>query len=216
MVFGSDLLSGGLTQSFQLNGEVAHQGSFPLDGYTARDLVATVIYVLQGSGNHVHVVVGVNATGDAQTQQVQATEAVLAGHWVTVGQDVADFATTDASLEIELAGQGLSGELFLGNVAQHLVGVDKQGVAAHGALIRNAILIELLGQVLYLVDAGLEHIKLGVLVQTDSQSVQVAAVHTTVGDEALEGDAEQLGALVPVLAVGSDKATHVHQAVLSP
>ena len=193
---------------------MAHQGSFPLDGDTAGDLVAAVIDVLQGCGNHVHVVVGVNAAGDAQTQQVEAAEAVLAGHRVTVGQDVADLATADACLEVELAGQGLSGELFLGNVAQHLVGVDEQGMAAHGTLIRNAILVELLGQILNLVDAGLKHVKLGVLVQTDCQSVQVTAVHTTVGDEALEGDAEQLGALVPLLAVGSDETAHVHNTVL--
>ena len=125
---------GFLTQSFQLHGEVAHQGSFPLDGNTAGDFVATVIHVLQGGGNHVHVVVGIDAACDAQAQQVEAAKAVLAGHGVTVGQDVADFTTADTSLQIELACQGLSGELFLGNVAQHLVGVDKQSVTANGTL----------------------------------------------------------------------------------
>ena len=43
---------------------MTHQFSFPHDFHTVFDAVATVIDILQCSGNHVHVVVGIDTTGD--------------------------------------------------------------------------------------------------------------------------------------------------------
>ena len=121
---------------------MTHQLSFPSDFETALDGVATVVHVLQRSGNHVHMVVGVHTTWDAETHEVVATETVLACDRVTVGEDVADFAGTDASYEIELAGQSLSRELLLRDVGQHFIGIDKDGVATGRTLVRNAVFIE--------------------------------------------------------------------------
>ena len=47
---------------------MAHEGSLPLNGDTTGDLVATVVDVLQGGGDDVHVVVGVDTAGDAEAQ----------------------------------------------------------------------------------------------------------------------------------------------------
>ena len=175
---------------------MAHEGSLPLDGDTAGDLVATVVDVLQGGGDDVHVVVGVDTAGDAEAQEVEAAETVLTCHGVAVGKDIAYLTASDTSLEVELAGEGLGGELLLGDVAQHLVGIDEQGVAAGRALIGNAVLVELLGEIVHLVDARLEHWKLGVLVESYGERVQVAAVESAIGEESLEGYAEELGTLV--------------------
>ena len=193
---------------------MAHELGLPGDLQTAFDGVAAVVDILQGGGDDVHVVVGVDAARDAEAHEVVATEAVLAGHGVAVSQHVADLAGADTGLEVELAGQGLGGELLLRDVGQHLVGVDEDGVATGGTLVGDAVLVEFLGQVVDLFDAGLNHLELKVFFQTDSQSVHIAAVHTAVGQEALEGDAEHLGTLVPVLLVGGDEAAHVDQAVL--
>ena len=53
--------------SLQFHSEVSHQLCLPDDADAMADGVATVVYVLEGCGNHVHVVVGVYAAGDAQT-----------------------------------------------------------------------------------------------------------------------------------------------------
>ncbi len=176
--------------------------------------MAAVVDVLEGGGDDVHVVVGVDAARDAEAHEVEAAEAVLTRNGVAVGQHVADFAGADAGLEVELAGERLGGELLLGYLGQYLVGVDEDGMAAGGTLVRDAVLVQLVGQVLHLLDAGLHHVELAVLLQAHGQGVHVAAVHAAVGEEALEGDAEQLGALVPVFLVGGDEAAHVDQAVL--
>ena len=117
---------------------MAHQFGFPSDFQTAFDFVAAVVDVLQGSGDNVHVVVGVNAARDAETHEVVAAKAVLAGHGVAVGQDVANLASADTGLKIQLAGEGLSGELFLRNLGQNLVGINEDGVTTGRALVRNA------------------------------------------------------------------------------
>ena len=203
-----------LSQAFELAGEVAHQLGFPGDLKTALDGVATVVDVLEGGGDDVHVVVGVDAARDAETHEVVATEAVLAGYRVAVGQYVADLTGTDAGLEVQLTGEGLSGEFLFRDVGQHLVGVDEDGVTTGGTLVRNAVLVEFGGQVMDLLDAGLNHLELKVLFQTHGQAVHIAAIHTAVGEEALEGDAEHLGTFVPVLLVGGDETAHVDQTVL--
>ena len=203
-----------LSQAFELAGEVAHQLGFPGDLKTALDGVATVVDVLEGGGDDVHVVVGVDAARDAETHEVVATEAVLAGHRVAVGQYVADLTGTDAGLEVQLTGEGLSGEFLFRDVGQHLVGVDEDGVTTGGTLVRNAVLVEFGGQVMDLLDAGFNHLELKVLFQTHGQAVHIAAIHTAIGEEALEGDAEHLGTFVPVLLVGGDETAHVDQTVL--
>ena len=85
-------------------------------------------------------------------------------------------------------------------------------MASDGALVGYSVFVELRSQVLNLMDARVEHVILGVLVEPHGR-VQVAPVHTAVGDISLEGDAEELSTLVPVLAVGGNEAAHVHHAV---
>ena len=185
----------------------------PYDLHTALDLMTTVVYVLESGSDHVHVVVGVCAAADAQTQEVVATETVLTSDGITVSEQITDLAATDTGLAVELDCEHLGGELLLGHLVEHLVGVDEEGVAADRTLIRNAILVELLCKILNLLDAGLEHVELRVLVKTDSESRHVTTVHTAVCQEALEGDEELLGALIYILPAGCDEATHVHETV---
>src|SRR5699024_789746 len=73
-------------------GEVTHQRSFPNDFDTVGNFVATVVHVLQGSGNHLHVVVRIYAACHANADEVVAAETVLAGNRVAVGENVPDFA----------------------------------------------------------------------------------------------------------------------------
>ena len=74
-----------LSQSLELASEVTHQLGFPSDLKTALDAVAAVIDVLQCSGNHIHVVVGVHTARDTETHEVVAAKAVLARDRVAVG-----------------------------------------------------------------------------------------------------------------------------------
>ena len=92
------------TESLELAGEVTHQFGFPSDFQATLDGVAAVVDVLQRGCDDIHVVVGVHTARDAETHEVVATEAVLAGDRVTVGKHVTDFAGTDASFEIQFAG----------------------------------------------------------------------------------------------------------------
>ena len=92
---------------------MSHQLCLPDDADAVADGVATVVYVLEGCGNHVHVVVGIYTAGDAQAQQIEASEAVLACDGVSAGKDVADLATADTGLKIKLYGERLCRELFL-------------------------------------------------------------------------------------------------------
>ena len=65
---------------------MAHQFGLPGDLHTAGDFVAAVIHVLESGRDHIHVVVGVGAAADAETQEVVTGEAVLAGDGITVGR----------------------------------------------------------------------------------------------------------------------------------
>ena len=85
-----------LSERFELHCEVAHKFGFPYDLHATGDFVTTVIHVLERSGNHIHMVVGVSAAADAETQEVVSAETVLTGYGITVGKDVADFAATHA------------------------------------------------------------------------------------------------------------------------
>ena len=77
---------------------MAHQFCFPYNLHTVLDAVATIIHVLQRSGNHIHVIVGIDTTGDAEAQQVESAEAVFACYGIAVGQDITDFATPFISI----------------------------------------------------------------------------------------------------------------------
>ena len=135
-------------------------------------------------------------------------------HGVAVGQHIANLAATDASLQVKLTGQGLCRELLLGHVREHLVSVDEHTMTTHGALVGDAILVKFLGQILHLVDAGLQHVKLRILVKTNGYGIEVATVETTIGQVALIRNAEALCSLVPVLFSRSDKSTHIDDGVL--
>ena len=86
-------------------------------------------------------------------------------------------------------------------------------MTAGGTLVGDAVLVQFLSQVLHLADTGVEHVELGVLLEADSQCCHISSVHTTIGNEALEGDAELFAAFVPLGFVGSDETTHVHETV---
>ncbi len=65
------------------------------------------------------MVVGVGAAGNRKAQQVEAVEAVFAGHGVAVGKDIAYFATADACFAIEFNSQCLRREFFFGYFRQN-------------------------------------------------------------------------------------------------
>ena len=77
-------------ESLELYGEVTHELSLPYDLHTASDLMTTVVNVLESSCDHVHVVVCINATCDAQTEKVETTETVLTSYRITVCKNVTD------------------------------------------------------------------------------------------------------------------------------
>ncbi len=209
-ISGKDFLS----ERFELHCEVAHKFGFPYDLHATGDFMTTVIHVLERSGNHIHMVVGVSAAADAETQEVVSAETVLTGYGITVGKDVADFAATHAGFTIKLHSERLGREFLLRNAVEHLVCIDEDGMAANGTLIRDAVLVELLGKIFNLLDAGLKHIELGILVKTYGKSCHIAAVHTAVSKEAFERNAVFLCAFIPVLPTGSDETAHIHEAVL--
>ena len=95
---------------------MAHELCLPYDLHTALDLVAAVVYVLEGCCDHVHVVVGVYTASDAEAEKVKTSETVFTSHRVTVSEDVSDLAATYAGLDVELDGECLCRELFLRNV----------------------------------------------------------------------------------------------------
>ena len=159
------------------------------------------------------MVVGIDAARDAETYEIVATEAVLAGHGVTVGEDVTDLAGAYAGFEVKLAGERLGRELLFGNLGEHLVGIHEDGMTTGGTLVGDTVLVEFLGEVVDLLDTGLHHVEFDVLFQSDSQCVHVAAVHTTIGEESFEGNAEEFGAFVPLLLVGGDETAHIHETV---
>ena len=63
-------------------------------------------------------------------------------------------------------------------------------------------------------DAGLQHVKLRILVKTDGYGIEVATIETTIGQVALVRNAEALCSLVPVLFSRGDKSTHIDDGVL--
>ncbi len=102
----------------------------------------------------------------------------------------------------------------LGNVRKHLLGVYEDSVTTGGALVGDAVLVELGAQILYLLDARFEIVELGTLVQTYCQSVHVATRHAAVGNEALVHNAEHLAAAPQLLVAECDEAAHVDNGVL--
>ena len=159
------------------------------------------------------MVIRIDAPRDAQTHKIQSAEAVLARHRITVSEDITDLACTDAGFQIQLACQRLRREFLFRNLAQHLIGIHEDRVSTCRTLVRNAVLVELGSQVLHLPDTGVQHIKLRVLHQSDSQRCHVTTVHATVGQEALKRNTELFAALVPLRLVGRNESAHVHQTV---
>src|SRR5699024_9283456 len=186
---------------------------FPNDFDTVGNFVATVVHVLQGSGNHLHVVVRIYAACHANADEVVAAETVLAGNRVAVGENVPDFAATDTGFLVQLDGQRLSGELFLRNLREHLGSIDEDGVTAYGTLVRNAVLVEQRREILHLTDAGVEVVEFGVFIKAYCEGSHVAAVHAAVRKVSFEGNAEFLRSFVPVFPARGDETAHVHEAV---
>ena len=151
-----------LLDALEFYGKVAHQFGLPDDADTACNLVAAIEDILQRYGDNVHMVVGVDTACNAQAQQIQASETILASHGVAVSQNVADLAATDTCLEVELHGQSLRGELLLGHLGEDLRSINKDCVTTCRALIRDAELIKTSCEVLHLADAGLEVVELGI------------------------------------------------------
>ena len=63
--------------SFQFYGEVSHQGSLPDDFQSSLYLHASVVHVFQCGCYHFHVIVGIDTTWNAKTQQVESAESVF-------------------------------------------------------------------------------------------------------------------------------------------
>lgn len=94
---------------------MTHEVGLPHNLHATGDLIAAVIDILERCGDDAHVIVGVGASRDSETQQVEATKSVFTGLGITVGQDVTDFATADTGLKVKLDGECLGRELFLGH-----------------------------------------------------------------------------------------------------
>ena len=160
------------------------------------------------------MIVGINSARNAKAHQIETAKTVFARHRITVGQHVAYLTRADSSLKIKLTCKRLGRKLFLRHPVEHLVSVYEDGMSTGGALIRNAVFIEQRGEILNLVDAGLKHVELGVLIQALCDSVEIAAVQSAIGDIALEGNAIEFGSLIPVVATGGDEATHIDDCIL--
>ena len=118
---GNIILAGVLSaEKFELHCEVAQKLCLPGNLHTTGNFVATVVYIFQGCCNHIHVVVGVCAAADAETQEVVAIKTVLTCHRIAVGKQITDFAATHACLEIQLYGETLCGKLLFRNTVEHL------------------------------------------------------------------------------------------------
>ena len=159
------------------------------------------------------MVVGINATRNAEANEIQATKSVLTRNRIAVGQYITDLASTDTCLQIQLASERLSWELLLRHFRKDLIGIYKDSMTTGRPLIRDTILIELAGQVLHLTDARLNHVELKVLAKTYCQCIHVSTIHTAIRKEAFKRNAECLSCLIPVLLTSSDKAAHVYETV---
>ena len=149
---------------------MTHELCLPYDLHTALDLVATVIYVLEGCCDHVHVIVGIYTACDAEAEEVKASETVLAGYRIAVCENVTDFTTTYTGLDIEFDCKCLCRELFLRNVCKHSVCVYEEGMSTCRTLVWNTVLIKLGCEVLYLADTCLYGLKLSVLITGTGRS----------------------------------------------
>ena len=195
------------------HGKVPHQWSFPLDGHSVIDLFSAVIHILHSGGNDVHVIVGIHTARYAQPHQVEPAKAVLVCHRVTVGQDIPYLTSTNACLEIQLARESLRREFLFWHAVEHLIAVDKYCMPACWTLVWYPIFIELGSQMCHLMDAGVEHVELGVLVKTLGNGIQVSAVQAAIGDIPFKRNAELHCAVVPLLVVGGNETAHVHNGI---
>ena len=65
--------------------------------------MTAVVHVLESGSDHIHMIVGIYSTGDAETEKVKTSETVLTSHRITVSEDVTDLAATYTGLDVELA-----------------------------------------------------------------------------------------------------------------
>ena len=173
------------------------------------DLFATVIDILDGCCNDAHVVVSVDAARDSEAKQVEATETVLTGNGIAVGENITDFTSADTGFTIKLYCESLCGEFLFGDVSKNHVGIEENSVTTGGTLIRNTVFIEKAGEEFNLMDASVKVVKFSVLIKSYSKSLHIAAVHTTISKIALERNSEAFGSLEPVFMTGSDEAAHI-------
>ena len=193
---------------------MAQDRSFERDAVSVGDLLATLVDVAACCGDHTDVVVGVDPSRDGQAKQLEGRVAVLVRFGVAVCEDRADLDSADTRLEVELHGQRLGDELLLGQVREHLLGIDEDGVAAGRTLVRNAVFVEQIAQQLDLTDAGVELFELRILVQTHCEGIHVASRHAAVGHVSLVHDAERHRLDEELLGAHGHEAAHVHHAVL--
>ena len=98
-------------------------------------------------------------------------------------------------------------------MSQHFRGIDKQRMTTCRTLVRNSKFIQTLCQVLYLFDTSFQVIEFGIFIQTDSQSVHITTIHTSVCQVTFELHAETFSTFKPVLVTSCDESTHVHDSV---
>ena len=142
-----------LSDTFKLYGEVSHQRSFPLDSYSVVYFVSSVIYILQGNSNNVHVIVCIDTARNCKTQQVKSVETVFSCNRVTVGKDISYFASAYAGFKIKLYCKSLCREFFFRNICKHFVGINKYCVSACRSLVRNTEFIKTFCKVFNLFDS---------------------------------------------------------------
>ena len=75
-----------LIKQSELNCKMAHQLGFPFDFDPVFDFFPTVVDVFEGSGDDIHMIVGVCASADAEAKEVVAVKAVFPRDGVAVSE----------------------------------------------------------------------------------------------------------------------------------
>ena len=119
-----------------------HDREFLGNPVTAGDAFATVVNVLQGSRDIIHVVVGVNPARDSEPEEFETRITVLFRFRVAVCEQCADFHTPDACFKVKLDGECLRLELFLRDIGENFLRIDEDCVSAGRSLIRYSVLVQ--------------------------------------------------------------------------
>jgi hypothetical protein len=104
----------------------------------------------QSRSNIIHVIIGVDFSGNSKSEKFQLWVAVFACYRIAVGQESSNLDTSYSSFQVGFNGQGLRRELFPCDVRQKPEGIYKYCMTAEGLLYRNAVLFQFFTKILNL------------------------------------------------------------------